>query len=57
MTERLKLVNGELKLHSILGRGTEIWVSIPDEGKSFGSSSGSQINLDHENSTDCFEVA
>jgi len=57
MTERLKLVNGELKLHSILGRGTEIWVSIPDEGKGFGSSSGGQINLDHEDSTDCFEVA
>jgi PAS domain S-box-containing protein len=57
MTERLKLVKGELKLHSILGRGTEIWVSIPDEEKSFGSTSGSQVNLDHENSIDCFEVA
>lgn len=31
MTERLKLVKGELKLHSILGHGTEIWVSVPDE--------------------------
>jgi PAS domain S-box-containing protein len=57
MTERLKLVKGELKLHSILGRGTEIWVSIPDEGRSFGSSSGGRVNLDLENSTDCFEVA
>jgi signal transduction histidine kinase len=57
MTERLKLVKGELKLHSILGRGTEIWVSIPDEGESFGSSSESQVNLDHEDSTNCFEVA
>jgi PAS domain S-box-containing protein len=57
MTERLKLVKGELKLHSILGRGTEIWVSIPDEEKSFETSSGGQVNLDLENSTDCFEVA
>jgi PAS domain S-box-containing protein len=30
MTERLKLVKGDLKLDSILGRGTEIWVSVPD---------------------------
>jgi signal transduction histidine kinase len=30
MKERLKLVNGQLILHSILGRGTEIWVAIPD---------------------------
>jgi PAS domain S-box-containing protein len=30
MTERLKLVKGELKVDSILGRGTEIWVSVPD---------------------------
>ena len=30
MTERLKLVKGEFKLDSILGRGTEIWVSVPD---------------------------
>jgi PAS domain S-box-containing protein len=29
MTERLKLVKGDLKLVSIPGRGTEIWVSIP----------------------------
>ena len=30
MRERLKLVNGQLILHSIPGRGTEIWVAIPD---------------------------
>jgi signal transduction histidine kinase len=30
MKERLKLVNGQLILHSIPGRGTEIWVAIPD---------------------------
>ncbi len=32
MSERLKLVNGQLKLHSIPGRGTEIWVAVPDPG-------------------------
>jgi nitrate/nitrite-specific signal transduction histidine kinase len=30
MKERLKLVNGQLILHSIPGRGTEIWVAVPD---------------------------
>jgi signal transduction histidine kinase len=30
MKERLKLVNGLLTVHSILGRGTEIWVAVPD---------------------------
>jgi signal transduction histidine kinase len=30
MKERLKLVNGQLTLHSIPGRGTEIWVAVPD---------------------------
>ena len=30
MKERLKLVNGQLVLHSIPGRGTEIWVAVPD---------------------------
>jgi signal transduction histidine kinase len=30
MSERLKLVNGHMKLHSIPGRGTEIWIAIPD---------------------------
>ncbi len=30
MKERLKLVNGQLILHSIPGRGTEIWIAIPD---------------------------
>ena len=30
MKERLKLVNGQLILHSIPGRGTELWVAAPD---------------------------
>jgi PAS domain S-box-containing protein len=30
MKERLKLVNGQLIVHSIPGRGTEIWVAVPD---------------------------
>ncbi len=30
MKERLKLVNGQLILHSIPGRGTEIWVAVPE---------------------------
>ena len=38
MTERLKLVKGELKLGSVLGRGTEIWVSVPDVEQCVGSS-------------------
>ena len=29
MKERLKLVNGQFILHSIPGRGTEIWVAVP----------------------------
>jgi signal transduction histidine kinase len=31
MSERLKLVNGKFRIHSIPGRGTEIWVEVPDE--------------------------
>ncbi|MEZ2346984.1 ATP-binding protein [Terriglobus sp. RCC_193] len=30
MTERVKLLNGEFRIHSLKGRGTEIWASIPD---------------------------
>jgi PAS domain S-box-containing protein len=30
MKERLRLVNGHLILNSIPGRGTEIWVAVPD---------------------------
>jgi PAS domain S-box-containing protein len=30
MKERLKLVNGHLIINSIAGRGTEIWVAVPD---------------------------
>ncbi|HMH15117.1 MAG TPA: PAS domain S-box protein [Edaphobacter sp.] len=41
MKERLKLVNGQLILHSILGRGTEIWVAIPDSE----NTSDHEINL------------
>jgi PAS domain S-box-containing protein len=31
MSERVKLLNGQFKLHSAPGRGTEIWVEIPDD--------------------------
>jgi len=31
MSERLKLVNGQFRLHSLPGRGTEIWVAVPDQ--------------------------
>ena len=31
MSERLKLVNGQFKVHSIPGRGTEVWVEAPDQ--------------------------
>jgi signal transduction histidine kinase len=31
MSERLRLVNGQFRLHSVPGRGTEIWVSVPDQ--------------------------
>jgi signal transduction histidine kinase len=55
MTERLKLVKGELKLHSILGRGTEIWVSVPDERKSFEPYAECQVEYPHD-SVDCAEV-
>jgi PAS domain S-box-containing protein len=30
MSERVKLVNGQLRLHSVPGRGTEIWIAVPD---------------------------
>jgi signal transduction histidine kinase len=30
MTERVKLVGGQLRLNSTPGRGTEIWVAVPD---------------------------
>jgi PAS domain S-box-containing protein len=31
MGERIKLVNGNFRMHSVLGRGTEIWISVPDQ--------------------------
>jgi PAS domain S-box-containing protein len=31
MSERLKLVNGQFRVHSVPGCGTEIWVSVPDQ--------------------------
>lgn len=30
MGERIKLVNGSFRMHSVPGRGTEIWVAVPD---------------------------
>jgi len=57
MTERLKLVKGELKLDSILGHGTEIWVSIPDKRPSFGPSAEDQPDSDVGHSFGRCEVA
>ena len=31
MGERIKLVNGNFRMHSVPGRGTEIWISVPDQ--------------------------
>jgi signal transduction histidine kinase len=31
MNERIKLVNGSFRMHSVPGRGTEIWVAVPDQ--------------------------
>lgn len=57
MTERLKLVKGELKLQSIIGRGTEIWVSVPDERKSLELYADCQVEFGPHGSVDCAEVA
>jgi PAS domain S-box-containing protein len=38
MSERIKFVNGQFRIHSIVGRGTEIWVSVPDERYAIDSS-------------------
>jgi signal transduction histidine kinase len=35
MQERLKLVNGQLKCQSSLGRGTRIWVAVPEPASGF----------------------
>jgi PAS domain S-box-containing protein len=57
MTERLKLVKGELKLNSILGHGTEIWVSIPDEKEGFGPAAEGHADPDLGHSVSRCEVA
>ncbi len=31
MGERIKLVSGSFRMHSVPGRGTEIWVAVPDQ--------------------------
>jgi PAS domain S-box-containing protein len=31
MSERIKLVNGNFRLHSVPGRGTELWIAVPDQ--------------------------
>jgi PAS domain S-box-containing protein len=31
MGERIKLVNGNFRMHSVPGRGTEIWIAVPDQ--------------------------
>ena len=30
MRERIKLVDGNFRIHSLTGQGTEIWVAVPD---------------------------
>ena len=57
MNERLKLVKGELKLNSILGRGTEIWVSIPDTDERVEPASESGTYSDSHRSSRRCEVA
>jgi PAS domain S-box-containing protein len=36
MSERIKLVNGDFRLHSVPGRGTELWIAVPDQPESIG---------------------
>jgi PAS domain S-box-containing protein len=31
MSERIKLVNGDFRVHSVPGRGTELWIAVPDQ--------------------------
>jgi PAS domain S-box-containing protein len=33
MGERIKLVNGNFRMHSMPGRGTEIWIAVPDQSQ------------------------
>lgn len=44
MHERVKLVSGQFRLHSVPGRGTEIWVEIPDGSMSIGLPKRSTIH-------------
>jgi PAS domain S-box-containing protein len=53
MRERLKLVNGQLIVHSVPGRGTEIWVAVPD-GK---DTSNRRDNLEYSSINSCDEAA
>ncbi|HXC94895.1 MAG TPA: PAS domain S-box protein [Edaphobacter sp.] len=57
MTERLRLVRGDLKLNSILGRGTEIWVSIPDTKDNLEIAGTDQVFGDPSGSINRSEVA
>jgi PAS domain S-box-containing protein len=57
MNERLKLVKGELKLDSILGRGTEIWVAIPDANEDAGPAREGRIYSDPRHTGRRCEVA
>jgi len=57
MTERLRLVRGDLKLNSILGRGTEIWVSIPDTKDNLEIAGTDQVFGDPSRSINRSEVA
>jgi PAS domain S-box-containing protein len=44
MNERVKLVRGQFRLHSTPGRGTEIWVEVPDGSMSIGLPKRSTIH-------------
>ena len=57
MSERLNLVKGNLTLDSILGRGTEIWVSIPDAAEGVGPASEGLIYSDSRHPVRRCEVA
>jgi PAS domain S-box-containing protein len=39
ISERIRLVNGKFRMHSVPGRGTEIWVAVPDQMESIAGRS------------------
>ncbi len=57
MEERLKLVDGQFKFHSIVGRGTEIWVSISDAYDAVKPTANHQSDLHLRSSNRTRDVA